>query len=137
MLAAVPQSRLLVLCHEGQRREITLARANRLGIEANRVEFVAYGPRQRYLQHFARIDISLDTLPYNGHTTSVWGNCAETADEYVEIATKLVANPPKLNDLRRTLRQRMQQSPLMDAAAFARGIETAYRTMWGAVVRER
>jgi predicted O-linked N-acetylglucosamine transferase (SPINDLY family) len=28
------------------------------------------------------------------------------------------------------MRERMQRSPLMDQAAFARGIEAAYRDMW-------
>jgi predicted O-linked N-acetylglucosamine transferase (SPINDLY family) len=35
-----------------------------------------------------------------------------------------------LADLRGTLRERVQNSPLMDAATFARQVETAYRQMW-------
>ena len=55
---------------------------------------------------------------------------AESQQRYVEIATELAGNLPRLSQLRSTLRQRMQQSPLMDAPRFARGIESAYRRMW-------
>jgi predicted O-linked N-acetylglucosamine transferase (SPINDLY family) len=64
---------------------------------------------------------------------------AYSEDEYVEIATHLAGNLPRLVELRRTLRARMEGSVLMDAPRFARQIEQAYRTMWrqwcaGAVV---
>jgi len=55
---------------------------------------------------------------------------AYTADEYVQIAMKWAHDLPRLQQLRSTLRQRMQQSPLMDAPRFARNIESAYRQMW-------
>jgi predicted O-linked N-acetylglucosamine transferase (SPINDLY family) len=55
---------------------------------------------------------------------------AHSPDEYVAIATALAGDLPRLRELRSTLRQRMQSSPLMDAAGFARGIESAYREMW-------
>jgi predicted O-linked N-acetylglucosamine transferase (SPINDLY family) len=35
------------------------------------VEFVGRETRPGYLRYFHRIDISLDTLPYNGHTTTL------------------------------------------------------------------
>jgi predicted O-linked N-acetylglucosamine transferase (SPINDLY family) len=35
------------------------------------VEFVEYRPRREYLKLYHRVDIALDTFPYNGHTTSV------------------------------------------------------------------
>jgi sugar/nucleoside kinase (ribokinase family) len=45
--------------------------------------------------------------------------------------TRLPANDlPRLAELRRTLRTRMETSVLMDAPRFARNIETAYRAMW-------
>ena len=55
---------------------------------------------------------------------------ASTEDEYVAIASSLAGDLPRLAELRRTLRTRMENSPLMDAPAFARNIETAYRAMW-------
>jgi predicted O-linked N-acetylglucosamine transferase (SPINDLY family) len=55
---------------------------------------------------------------------------AQTPEQYVRIATDLAGNLPRLSELRRTLRPRMQASPLMDAPRFARNIEAAYRQMW-------
>ena len=55
---------------------------------------------------------------------------AFSEDGYVAIATHLAHDLPRLAELRRTLRRRMQASPLMDAPRFARHIEAAYRTMW-------
>jgi predicted O-linked N-acetylglucosamine transferase (SPINDLY family) len=54
----------------------------------------------------------------------------QNVDQYVAIAAALAADLPRLAELRRTLRQRMAQSPLMDQPAFARDIEAAYRQMW-------
>jgi protein O-GlcNAc transferase len=55
---------------------------------------------------------------------------AQTPQQYVEIAVKLAGDLPRLTELRATLRQRMQASPLMDAPRFARNVEAAYRDMW-------
>jgi predicted O-linked N-acetylglucosamine transferase (SPINDLY family) len=51
-------------------------------------------------------------------------------EEYIETATRLAGDLPRLAELRRTMRYRMEASPLMDGARFARGVETAYRTIW-------
>jgi predicted O-linked N-acetylglucosamine transferase (SPINDLY family) len=48
-----------------------LNRLEDLGIAAGRVEFVSRQPRRQYLAEFHRIDLCLDTLPYNGPTTSL------------------------------------------------------------------
>jgi predicted O-linked N-acetylglucosamine transferase (SPINDLY family) len=55
---------------------------------------------------------------------------ARSAEEYVRIASELAHDLPRLSRLRKTLRQRMAQSPLMDAPRFARHIEAAFRQMW-------
>jgi predicted O-linked N-acetylglucosamine transferase (SPINDLY family) len=49
---------------------------------------------------------------------------------YVRLAIELAQDLPRLSKLRSTLRQRMEQSPLMDAPRFARNVERAYRQMW-------
>ncbi|EDY16422.1 TPR repeat-containing protein [Chthoniobacter flavus Ellin428] len=55
---------------------------------------------------------------------------ASTKDRYVDIATGLANDIPRLKELRATLRQRMEKSVLMDASHFTRQIENCYRTMW-------
>jgi predicted O-linked N-acetylglucosamine transferase (SPINDLY family) len=57
---------------------------------------------------------------------------AASADDYVRIASSLAPDLPRLAAIRRTLRQRMADSPLCDGAAFTRNLEAAYRTMWQA-----
>jgi predicted O-linked N-acetylglucosamine transferase (SPINDLY family) len=55
---------------------------------------------------------------------------AFSEDEYVRIAVNLANDLPRLAELRRTLRSRMERSVLMDGPRFARQIEAAYRAMW-------
>ena len=55
---------------------------------------------------------------------------ARSADEYVELALKFARDEATLTELRRSLRRRMQESPLMDELGFARNLESAYRGMW-------
>jgi protein O-GlcNAc transferase len=55
---------------------------------------------------------------------------ARTPEEYVGIAVRLAGDLPRLRELRATLRNRMQASPLMDGKRFAGHMEQAYRQMW-------
>ena len=55
---------------------------------------------------------------------------ARTQEQYVQIVTQLAGDPPRLAQLRSTLRERMTQSPMMDGPGFARKMESAYRQMW-------
>ena len=55
---------------------------------------------------------------------------AKSSDEYVEIVARLAADLDRLAGLRRGLRTRLAESPLMDCAGFARHVEQAYRGMW-------
>ncbi|MBN3724391.1 tetratricopeptide repeat protein [Burkholderia sp. Ac-20379] len=64
-------ARLILLAPEGSARTHLLARLERHGIAPGRVTFAPYQPRNRYLETYHHIDIGLDTIPYNGHTTSL------------------------------------------------------------------
>jgi predicted O-linked N-acetylglucosamine transferase (SPINDLY family) len=156
VLRAVPESRLILLAPRGNARRRVLDR-----LDFSRVEFVDRQDRAAYLKTCDRIDIGLDTFPYNGHATSLdclWMGVpvvtligrtvvgraglsqltnlglteliAQTPEQYVQIAVELAKDLPRLAEMRRTLRARMQASPLMDAPGFARDIEAAYRQMW-------
>jgi len=134
----------------------------KLKVQADRVEFVEFAPREQYLKRYHRIDIGLDTFPYNGHTTSLdslwmgvpvvsmvgqravsragWSQSknlglaeelvGQRPQDFVRLAVGLAGDLPRLAELRSTLRQRMENSPLMDADRFARNVESAYRAMW-------
>jgi len=154
VLAAVPHSRLVLLAPPGQARADVIGR---LGIEPERVEFVCFQPRLQYLEQYHRIDIGLDTSPYNGHTTSMdslWMGVpvltlrgqtvvsraghsllanlglqdwvTDSPTTFVERAVALARGLAELASLRAGLRARMEKSPLMDAARFAKTIENAY-----------
>jgi predicted O-linked N-acetylglucosamine transferase (SPINDLY family) len=71
VLNAVKDSRLLLLAPEGRHRGDTLAALAQLGVTPDRVTFAAPRPRREYLELYHGIDVALDTLPYNGHSTSL------------------------------------------------------------------
>lgn len=71
VLRAVANSRLLLLAPVGSPRQRVAEVLAAEGIEPARLEFVAPVPRREYLASYHRIDLGLDTLPYNGHTTSL------------------------------------------------------------------
>jgi predicted O-linked N-acetylglucosamine transferase (SPINDLY family) len=60
---------------------------------------------------------------------------ARTPAEYVEIATELAADRPRLSKIRGELRGRMLASPLSDLPAFVRDLEAAYLSMWNDVAQ--
>jgi predicted O-linked N-acetylglucosamine transferase (SPINDLY family) len=71
VLAAMPDSRLVLMSTPYADRQSVLDRLGKAGIGAERVEFFDLLPRGEYLRSYQRIDIALDALPYNGHTTSL------------------------------------------------------------------
>ena len=74
--------------------------------------------------HVSRVGVSLLT---NAGLPELIG---QTPEQYVQIAASLAGDLPRLAELRSTLRQRMQASPMMDAPRFARDVESAFRQMW-------
>jgi protein O-GlcNAc transferase len=71
VLGAVKASRLVIRSAAGSHRQRILEALGREGVEAQRVDFVAPRPQREYLELYHRLDIILDTFPYNGHTTSL------------------------------------------------------------------
>ena len=59
------------------------------------------------------------------------GELAVNSEEaYAETAIQLANDLPRLRSMRDGLRDRVRQSPLMDAPLFARNFEAAMRGMW-------
>jgi predicted O-linked N-acetylglucosamine transferase (SPINDLY family) len=71
VLDHVPRSRLALLAPQGSARQRLLDIMQQHAIAPDRITFHNYAPRHEYLKLFDHIDISLDTIPYNGHTTSL------------------------------------------------------------------
>jgi protein O-GlcNAc transferase len=74
--------------------------------------------------HVSRVGVSL--LTNIGYPEWI----AASPEEYVKIAAELAKDRKQLTQLRADLRSRMQASPIMDAASFARDMESTYRKMW-------
>jgi predicted O-linked N-acetylglucosamine transferase (SPINDLY family) len=161
IMAGVERSRLRLRAPPGQARQRLLDRFARQGVDPSRIGFVERVPRDQYGRLFHEIDITLDTFPYNGHTSSLdslWMGVpivtqpgrlpvsraglsilsnlrltelvAQSAQDYVRIATHLAHDLPRLAALRSSLRQRLQTSPIMDASRFAQNLEATYQRMW-------
>ncbi len=61
---------------------------------------------------------------------------AHTEEQYIETAAALARDPAQLAQLRGTLRQQLQASPIMDEAGFTRQLEQAYRQMFALWCKE-
>lgn len=165
ILQRVPGSHLMLKGPALGSQEV-IARLHRFfagqGIGSERLELVPRDPSALgHLRWYDQMDISLDTFPYHGTTTTceaMWMGVpvvtlagrthvsrvgvslltnvglgdlvADSGDGYVEAAVALAGNRDGLQELRSTLRQRMQGSPLMDGPRFARNVEGIYRAMW-------
>lgn len=75
-------------------------------------------------RHSARMAASI--LTHAGFTEWV----AEDEDHYVQMAAERAADIPALAQLRPTVRERFNNSPLHDGKDFARRMEAAFRDMW-------
>jgi len=164
-MKAVPGSRLILkskaLAEAETRAHVTgLFKAQ--GITANRLDLMGWIAGDRdHLALYGKIDVALDTFPYNGTTTTceaLWmgvpvlslagkGHAsrvgasllsqvglkdwiADTSEDFTARAVRLTKDVNALATLRENLRATMAASPLCDAKAHARSVESAYRDMW-------
>ena len=157
ILAAVPNSHMILHCPEGPHRGDVL---RALGVGPPRLEFVSRVSRRRYFETYHRIDIALDTFPFCGGTTTcdaLWMGAsvitmtgekpvsnsgasilsaaglprfiAGHAEEYAAKAIELAGSRESLAQWRAQCRSQMKHSPLMDAVSFARDVERAFRSI--------
>jgi protein O-GlcNAc transferase len=70
LLAAVPNSRLLLHAGQGSHRERTRERFGRQGVSPERLRFIDFLPAAEYFRVYQQIDVALDPFPYGGGTTT-------------------------------------------------------------------
>ena len=165
VLHAVPLARLMLkaraLSEAGVRLRLLAALADH-GITADRVLLAPWaGDLASHLALYEQVDVALDTLPYNGATTtcealwmgvpvltlpgrthasrvgaSILGTVglhdwvADDADGFVTRAQAAASDLPGLANLRAELRQRLQRSPLLDAAGQTQDLERLLAEAW-------
>ena len=146
---------------DGPTRQLATERFAALGLPMDRVELL--GPaltQEQHLATYARIDVALDTFPYNGTTTtcealamgvpvvSLYGSHHASrvglsllgaagfpqwaAQDPKTFVQAACSNANDSASYRHTLRERLRASTLCDGRGIARKIESAYRTAWTA-----
>jgi predicted O-linked N-acetylglucosamine transferase (SPINDLY family) len=153
LLARVPDSRLLLHARYRESHDVALAPFLQHGIARERIEFLPSRAMAEYLETYNRVDVALDPFPYGGGATtcealwmgvpvvtlagdvpstrtgvSILSNIglpeliAQTTERYIDAA---IAAAARAGEYRRTMRARMQGSPVLDAKSFARAFENA------------
>ncbi|MEO1299185.1 MAG: tetratricopeptide repeat protein, partial [Cyanobacteria bacterium J06636_16] len=165
ILAAVPDSRLIIKAKslgDTGTQDYLYGLFQQHKIARDRIDLLGRIPSQaEHLALYSRVDIALDTFPYNGTTTtceSLWMGVpvitlagpthasrvgvsllaavglsdliATSVADYRQRAIALAGNLDQLQQLRVTMRDRMQAAPLTNASVITQSIEMAYRTMW-------
>ncbi len=164
-LHAVPNSTICIkrqqLRDQGPKNHL-LAEFEKRGINGDRVELLkSSNSIEAHLSEYNRIDIALDTSPYNGMTTTLealWMGvpvlslqqethasrvsasllhslelshlAATSVQNFVGQAKLLTQNRTQLLELKRSLRERMRQSSLLDHSRFGRDFGSALRQQW-------
>ncbi|MBE9549092.1 MAG: SEC-C domain-containing protein [Proteobacteria bacterium] len=165
ILSAADDSRLLIksqlLDRKTARRDL-LKDLESVGIAPDRVELLGrVASSSDHLACYRRVDLLLDSFPYNGTTTNcdsyimgvpvltIAGDShisrvtasqlnalgrpefiAVDRDDYINRAIDFSRNPKRLVALSHGLRERMQGSPLMDAAGLCADVESLYLQSW-------
>jgi protein O-GlcNAc transferase len=159
VLQAVPQSHLILLSPPGEQRQRVISKLGVDQSRIEFVEFLPRNKYlETYRRIDVCLDTfpvnghttSLDALWMGVPIVSMTGRAAiaragvsqnmnlglanelvgGSQDEFVSLAVGLARDMPKLAELRSGLRQRMEQSPLMDGGRFARSVEAAFRDIW-------
>jgi len=165
VLQAVPQSQLLLKTKQLADTAVQARMREQFAIHgidpARLILLSATASYQEHLSIYNQVDISLDTIPRTGGSTTadaLWmgvpvvtlagarfierlsasmlsavglGELITTSrDDYIACAVSLANNHEHRRRLRASLRQRMADSPLCDAAGLAYALEQAYRHMW-------
>ena len=63
------------------------------------------------------------------------GASAWSDEDFVKINVELADDLTRLSELRKTLRQHLTDSPIMDGPRFAQDVEAAYRNLWREWIR--
>lgn len=71
LLGRLEGARLVILSPRGSHRQHALKIFASEGVAGDRIEFVEPCARREYLKLYHRIDVVLDPIPYNGHTTNL------------------------------------------------------------------
>lgn len=157
ILGKVENSTLLIKAgplKEDEFKEFVFERFERKGISRSRLELIGWTDGQHeHLELYGRVDIHLDTFPYNGTTTTceaAWQGVptvtfkgdshrarvgyslmhnmglddfvGDTIEDYIDIAVAKANDLDALAALRKTMRDRMRASPLMDRARYGRDV---------------
>jgi predicted O-linked N-acetylglucosamine transferase (SPINDLY family) len=70
-MRGVTRSRILMLTDPGTHCDRTKSFFEKHGIAPDRVDFLPRVKPDKYFKYYHRIDLGLDSFPYNGHTTSL------------------------------------------------------------------
>jgi len=90
-------ARLRLLATPGDAHNYIATQFAAAGVNPARIDFVQRQPREDYLREFARVDIALDTIPYNGHTTTL--DCFWMGVPVVSITGRTVVGRAGLSQL--------------------------------------
>lgn len=165
IMSVFPDSRLLLKSKplvDSEIRNRMKERFKTHGIDDKRLELLGWTEEKSdHMNLYNKVDIALDTFPYNGTTTTceaLWMGVpvitlagsfhlsrvglsllssaglsemvAKSPQEYIDKVVELASDPNRLANLRASLREQLQASPLTDAERITRSIEAAYRRMW-------
>lgn len=164
ILSRLPDSRILIKNRwlgDTATREKLVAVFGKHGISGDRIDISGRTTKKEHMASYGRVDLALDTYPYNGTTTtcdSLWMGIpvitragqthvsrtgisllsqirldelvAHTEQQYIDKAVQLAMDLPRLEKLRRGLREVMRDSSLCDEKKFMPGLEEQYRIAW-------